>query len=312
MEQAVEEYSEISDGVIDEPTGDPRESTEYTLKEIVDKPEYKANSSSNVESKLTRTNNERESEERSKNYSSKKASLEVLLADSKRVAEELGVDWTELLSSRLAQHPSWYVEDREEKSTKKSDSGDGSHEIHDSLDGAHAIIYHRDPKTGKFYFAFEIKPAEHREFPGKASLYGGSIKIGEAPNEGLSREIMEEDPAYKIVIKALNETRYKIAEINKSISGVPSTTYIWAAEIKDPMEWVQYKSSKSKEGEKATLSLEKMISMQDSEFAWGFGPVAKGFGIFISENYGKMYSYRHSSNFYSKTFCSSSAFHNFN
>ncbi len=184
-------------------------------------------------------------------------------------------------------------------------------EVHDGPDAAHVIVYHRDPETGKVYFAFEKKPANYpiSEFVGTLSLYGGSLKIGESPIEGLPRELEEEDPTYRILIKALNETKWKIAEIPRYIDGVPSRTYIWAAEIKDPNEWSKYKSSKSLEGDKAIKSLEEIVlGMNNNDFAFGFGPIVKGFANHISENYGKSYKPLYS--FYSNNIFSSMPFHN--
>lgn len=171
-------------------------------------------------------------------------------------------------------------------------------EINDSFDGAHVIIYHRDPQTGKLYFAFEIKPADYpiSKYAGRASLYGGSLKIGEPPNEGLSRELKEEDPdSYKVLIKALNETRWKFAEITAHIDGVPSTTYIWAAEIKDPMDWSKYESTRSIEGDKAIKSLEEVLGMKSSDFAFGFGPIVIGAANVLGKNYAE--SIMNSANF---------------
>lgn len=190
-----------------------------------------------------------------------------------------------------------------------------SREVHDSFDAAHVIIYHRDPKTGKLYIPLEIKPDDYpiKEFVGKASLYGGSLKIGESPIEGLPRELKEEDPSsYKIIIKALNESRYKVAEITKLIDGVPSTTYIWAAEIKDPQEWNKYTLAKSTEGAKAIPSLEEIMGMKDNDFAFGFGPIVKGFGILISEKHGKISGYSPSYHFNPNNIFSSSTFQNLN
>ena len=195
------------------------------------------------------------------------------------------------------------------KQTDESKTGDA----YDSFDGAHVIIYHRDPETGKFYFSLEIKTADHPQYPHKASLFGGSIKIGEIPTDGAVRELKEELPdSYKIIIKALNETRYKVGEITSNIGGVVSTTYIWAAEIKDPSEWSKHQSSRSTEGYNATISLEKMICMIDNEFAYGFGPITRGFGVFIQKNYGKIPCYNSSYNFYSKKTFSSTILQNLN
>ena len=174
-----------------------------------------------------------------------------------------------------------------------SSSKDETRKIHDSSDGGHVIPYHRDPKTGKVYLAFEIKPPGYKpaKYAGIPSLYGGALKIGEPPNEGLSRELMEEDPAHKIVIEALNETRWKIAEITKNFDGVPSTFYIWAAEIKDPIKWAQYVSSKSIEGDKVIKSLEEISGMANSDFAWVFGPVVKEVAGILSDSYPKISAY---------------------
>lgn len=172
-------------------------------------------------------------------------------------------------------------------------------EVHDSFDGAHAIIYHRDPETGKIYFAFEKKPADYpiSKYAGTLSLYGGSLKVGEAPNEGLVRELKEEDPdSFKIIIKALNETRWKVAEISSHIDGVPSTTYIWAAEIKDPNTWSDYLLSRSTEGDKTTKSLVETLGMKNSDFAFGFGPVIKGIANVLSENYSRKSNHAYSTN----------------
>jgi len=169
-----------------------------------------------------------------------------------------------------------------------------SREAHDSSDGAHAIIYHRDPETGKIYLVFEKKPASYPypEAVGKLSLYGGAIRIGESPNDGVVRELKEEDPdSSKMLIKAMNETGFKVAEINQHIDGVPSTIHVWAAEIKDPGEWKKYLSSKSTEGDKAVKSLEEITAMKNSYFAFSFGPVVRGFANIVNEHYSKIYGY---------------------
>ena len=170
---------------------------------------------------------------------------------------------------------------------KKSGKSE-AREVHDSFDGGHVIIAYKNPETGELCFSFEKKP---RDYPiingeknaGKLSLYGGSLKIGEPANEGTAREIGEEDPkSYDIVIKALNETRWKVAEVNKHVDGVPSTTYVWLAYIKDPAEVRNYISSKTLEGAKTFLSLNEVVKTKDSDFAFGFGPIVKGAGITLA------------------------------
>ena len=171
-------------------------------------------------------------------------------------------------------------------------------------------MYHLDPKTGKVYFTFEKKPADYpvSEYAGTLSLYGGSIKIGESPKDGLARELKEEDPrVYKIVIEALNETRWKVAEISRHIDGVPSTTYIWAAEIKDPNKWSAYLLGRSTEGDKTPKSLEEIMGIKNSDFAFGFGPIIKGVANVLSERHSKQAGFNLS---YSPP--SSSAFHYMN
>jgi len=207
---------------------------------------------------------------------------------------------SELSENRYAKSSAYKKSETKSESKKSSGSKERNlekkvkeakvREVHDSHDGAHAIIYHIDPETGKIYFAFEKKPADYQpsEYAGTLSLYGGSIKIGESPNDGLARELEEEDPAYKIVIKALNETKWKVAEVPKYADGVPSRTYIWAAEIKDQNEWSKYKSSKSLEGDKSIKSLEEIAG---SNFAFGFGPIVKQVGIVLANSKYSNYGY---------------------
>lgn len=215
------------------------------------------------------------------------------LADSEAIGSEHGVDQAEVFSSILSQRM-LYSSNSEDESAKKAVKGYETRQVPDSLDGVHVIIAYNDPETGKLCLSFEKKPANYpiAKYAGTLSLYGGSLGVGESPNEGLGREIWEEDRAsYKIIIKALNETRWKVGEVKKDTDGVPSTTHIWLAYIRDPTEVRSYLSSKTAEGDKTSLSLEEMLKTKDSDFAFGFGPIVRGFAGVLSENHGKKYTY---------------------
>ncbi len=219
--------------------------------------------------------------------------LEKVLADAEAFGSEHGIDSNEILSSILAKR-TLYTASGEEESAKKSVPGYEKREIPDSLDGVHAIIAFNHPETGELYFSFEKKPSTYpiARYANTLSLYGGSLGVGEPPNEGLGREIMEEDRvSYKIIIKALNETRWKVAEVKKDIDGVPSTTHVWLAYIKDPAEVRAYMSSKTLEGKKTHLSLSEMIKTKDSDFAFGFGPIVKHAGIILANSSYSNYRY---------------------
>ena len=215
------------------------------------------------------------------------------LADSEAIGSEHGVDQAEVFSSILAQRM-LYSTNSEDKSSKKAVKGYEARQVPDSLEGVHVIIAYNDPETGKLCFSFEKKPADYpiAKYAGTLSLYGGSLGVGESPNEGLGREIWEEDRAsYKIIIKALNETRWKVDEVKKDTDGVPSTTHIWLAYIRDPTEVRSYLSSKTAEGVKTSLSLEEMLKTKDSDFAFGFGPIVRQVGIILASSKYSNYRY---------------------
>ena len=137
----------------------------------------------------------------------------------------------------------------------------GRRENYDTYDGAVAILYHKDPKTGVVYFSVEIL-SDHLNpnVRDKIALPGGKLQIGESPPNGLLREIKEEDPDSNIILtKALKGDGRKIYEIRYFNNNVSGINYIWAAEIKDPSEWKFHKSTKRTEGEKAILSLEEIL-----------------------------------------------------
>lgn len=229
----------------------------------------------------------------SKKTSAKSSGLEKVLADSEAIGSEHGIDSTEVLSLILAQRM-LYSANNEDESSKKAVKGYEARQIPDSIDGVHVIIAYDDPKTGKLCFSFEKKPANYpiAKYAGTLSLYGGSLGVGESPNEGLGREIWEEDrDSYNIVIKALNETRWKVGEVKKDMDGVPSTTHIWLAYIRNPTEVRDYLSSKTAEGDKTTLSLEDMLKTKDSDFAFGFGPIVKQVGIILANSKYSNYRY---------------------
>ena len=84
------------------------------------------------------------------------------------------------------------------------------------------------------------------------------------------RELQEEDPnGHSIIIKALNNTRYKVTEVPEYIDGTPARMTVWAAEIKDASDWEKYKLTKTTEGHKTILSLEDTVAaVQKNDFAY--------------------------------------------
>ena len=138
----------------------------------------------------------------------------------------------------------------------------------DTYDGAVAIIYHIDSE-GRVYFSLEQKSGTHPS-SGKYALYGGTVRVGENHVAAAERELQEEDPkGFSAVIKALNDTHYKVAEVPEYIGGTPSRMTIWAAEIKDASEWETYKLTKTTEGHKTILSLEDTVAaVQKNNFAY--------------------------------------------
>ena len=213
----------------------------------------------------------------SKPSAKKSMGLERALENANAIGSEHGIDSNEVLSSILAKR--MLYEGRK---------------IPDSSDGVHAIIAIDDPDTGELCFAFEKKPYDYpiTKYANTLSLYGGSLGVGEPPKEGLAREMFEEDKnSHKIVIKALNETRWKVDELKKDIDGVPSSTHVWLAYIKDPVDVRNYMSSKTAEGEKTILSLTEVLKTKYSDFAFGFGPVVKDTAIAIWNSKQSNYRY---------------------
>ena len=110
-----------------------------------------------------------------------------------------------------------------------------SDEDNDTQNGAVAIIYHKDKKTGELEFLFEEKPLDYPvpEAGGKLSLVGGAIQRKEKSIDALVRELSEEleEPAASIVIKSLDKYSFyqKLAFEYKGIKGY---TDIYVIEIK--------------------------------------------------------------------------------
>ncbi len=134
---------------------------------------------------------------------------------------------------------------------------------YNTIDGAVAIIYYVDEKTGKVYFSLERKTKTHPS-KGKLALWGGTAKVGEPHNETLVRELSEEeDPrGYKIALNALRNNGYKLTELVERVDGRTSRTSVYVAEIKGAAKWEEYISAKktSHEGEKAILSFGEIVA----------------------------------------------------
>ena len=138
----------------------------------------------------------------------------------------------------------------------------------DTYDGAVVIVYHIDSE-GRVYFSLEQKSGTHPS-SGKYALYGGTVRVDENHVAAAERELQEEDPnGSAFIIKALNETHYKVTEVPEYFDGTPSRMTIWAAEIKDASEWENYKLTKTTEGHKTILSLEDTVAaVQKNDFAY--------------------------------------------
>lgn len=171
---------------------------------------------------------------------------------------------------------------RESKTPVQADSDD-------TLDGAGALFYHRDPETGKVYFAFERKTEDYplSEFRHKLAFIGGKNRIGETHVESLVRELREEDPSsYKILIKALKDNGCLYDVFKEYVDGYESNTSIYVAEIKDPEEWAKFASTELTEGRKAIKSLEELVAMKPSDFAFNHGQIIMEFiGDYLRESH---------------------------
>jgi len=197
------------------------------------------------------------------------------LKNEDRPREERTLD--DRLESKEHRHSDKTVEEKEIELLERMYSGSGrdakrisdkSEQPADTYDGAVAIIYHIDSE-GRVYFSLEQKSGTHPS-SGKYALYGGTVRVGENHVAAAERELQEEDPkGFSAVIKALNDTHYKVAEVPEYIGGTPSRMTIWAAEIKDASEWETYKLTKTTEGHKTILSLEDTVAaVQKNNFAY--------------------------------------------
>lgn len=193
--------------------------------------------------------------------------LESLVRKSVAKAEAMKIDPAEYLSAELAGNPVRYSNAALNKAENDSEK-----EKEDTLDGSVVILYHIDKASGQVYLAFESKTEAYpiEEARGKLALFGGTTRLGESPPETASRELKEEDPgSYKTLIKALKDNGRKVDEVRESVDGVPSWTTIYAAEIKDPLEWKKYSSTTTTEGPKRILTLEEtLIARSKNGFAF--------------------------------------------
>ena len=136
---------------------------------------------------------------------------------------------------------------------------------YDTTDGAVAIVWYRDEKTGKVYFSLERKSRTHPS-KGKYAFWGGTVQVGEPHIEALVRELSEEDPkCYSVVLKALKNNGYKLTELVDRVDGRTSRTSVYVAEIRGADKWEEYISAKtSAEGEKAILSFGEAVEVINS------------------------------------------------
>ncbi len=116
------------------------------------------------------------------------------------------------------------------------------------VEGALAVIYHEDKKSGELEFYLETKSPTYSftKFAGKNALVGGVIDpTDKSPHSALVREINEEiqGDGAKILerIARDNPTPYHIEEHDSN--GVPVRDYVFKLEIKDDNEWETVKNS---------------------------------------------------------------------
>lgn len=170
-------------------------------------------------------------------------------------------------------------------------------------DGAAAIIYHENPKTGDVEFYLEEKPHDYaiKKERGKLSLIGGAINADDRGSlEALVREISEEvedNKAKEILIEELLESRDLYKVVREDVGGKASCTYVYLINIKSPKKWetVVQSSLTGDAGISKALKLEEAVSKNSREFAFKYGNVLKGF---IPEYFPvKYWEAAHSSNY---------------
>jgi len=210
----------------------------------------------------------------SKRISANKSGLERAVADSKSIAEEFGVDQSEVLSAMLAQRARWYAANSEESASAKSERN------YDTYDGVTFLLFHQDPETGKVYFSLEIKTETYPyvEARGKLALHGETGKVGESFLETAVRGFKEENPdAYPILFKALRENGKVYDRVKTYVDGVPSETTFIRVELEDPKEWAAYKPTKNTEGPKLIMSLDEFFETKKSDWAFEHYDMLRGF-----------------------------------
>lgn len=154
-----------------------------------------------------------------------------------------------------------------------------------TADGAAAIIYHENPKTGEVEFYLEEKPHDYaiKKERGKLSLIGGAINADDRGSlEALVREISEEvedRKAKEILIEELLESRDLYKVVKEDAGGKASCTYVYLINIKSPKKWetVVQSSLTGDAGISKVLKLEEVVSKNSREFAFKYGNVLKGF-----------------------------------
>ena len=148
-------------------------------------------------------------------------------------------------------------------------------------DGAVALIYYQDERTGKVEMLFEQRPANDSE-AGKLSLIGGAVDIVDGRREGsletlmreLDEEISDASPRAKSIIRnTLNATRDLYAVVSDDVGGETAFTYVYKIQIQSAREWDIVKRAYLADdaGNARVLSARNLESFAKKDFAFSFG-----------------------------------------
>ena len=169
-----------------------------------------------------------------------------------------------------------------------------SDEDKDTPNGAVAIIYHQDKKTGELEFLFEEKPLDYPvpEARGKLSLVGGAIQAKEKSLEALVRELAEEieEPAASIVIESLRMKDSFYQRMPYEYMGIKGYSDIYVIEIKKESSWNAVKQAAFKHDAGIPRVL-KQNEMHVDDFAFGYGEIAKRFADANSKSGSKKFAH---------------------
>lgn len=172
-------------------------------------------------------------------------------------------------------------EHKNSKLVPESRNPEKSHRVR-SEDGAVAIIYHKDERTGAIEVLLEQNPSDDKleNEPGKIRPIGGAIDIVDGKKEmsleALARELDEEladGPAKGVILNALKETGKLHTILPADVHGTTALTYIYTIEVTSSKEWAKARRAYLTDdaGSSKLVSGRSLSQMKHQDFAYGLG-----------------------------------------